>query len=527
MPQFPYEAGGSLRQWLLEEPRSGEARARAFAGVATALAYVHATGLVHRDLKPDNVLMSIDGSAKLADFGISMALEGGGLYSTLATSIGGGGAGTTAYKSPEQLRGERATPASDAYALGLLLHELVYDAPYALSLEARAGGGAEAPPLPASAPPSLALPPAFVEASASLLRRLLAPVAADRPLLNAVLADPVCARAPALLQLRAAPGLPLEPGHAAVAEARRLMGVALGLRPSPRPLALPPGDALVPALAAHIAVSAADAPIATSPWRWDLSMGADGGVDTERALDAFFSASMRPSLQLFVGEEAVLPGAKRAGSEPSLLAFGAALAQAALQGAVALDALGRLPPFFFDVLQRGAEDVLARDLCSLPSALAALAQVHPDKARYYRGILQGRADEGALQAPDYLGVPRDITDANKEDVVRRDCEDVLVRRCGDAWALLRRGFSLGGGQLVLDAMAAAGVPSLRPLVYDPGARERRAAEAGLRGAQAAADEAMVARSSKPCPSCGVRTYKDGGCQHVRCSRCGACVRECG
>ena len=115
-----------------------------------------------------------------------------------------------------------------------------------------------------------------------------------------------------------------------------------------------------------------------------------------------------------------------------------------------------------------------------------------------------------------MGVPRDITDANKLDVVRRDCEDVLLVQRVDAWALLRRGFLLGGGQRAVDAMAAAGVPSLKPLVYDPGERQRRAALSAEQRAQAERDEAMVRATSRPCPRCGYPCDKESGCLHVWC-----------
>jgi serine/threonine-protein kinase len=80
--------------------------------LAPALAALHAQGLVHRDVKPGNVLFGDGETARLSDFGISTRLEGPRLTST------GRVVGTPAYLSPEQLLGERATAAADQYALG-------------------------------------------------------------------------------------------------------------------------------------------------------------------------------------------------------------------------------------------------------------------------------------------------------------------------------------------------------------------------------------------------------------------------
>ncbi len=82
------------------------------AGIAEALVAVHAAGLVHRDLKPSNVLLALDGP-HVIDFGIARAVEAG---TVLASA--GHGAGTASYMSPEQVRGEALTPASDVFALG-------------------------------------------------------------------------------------------------------------------------------------------------------------------------------------------------------------------------------------------------------------------------------------------------------------------------------------------------------------------------------------------------------------------------
>jgi eukaryotic-like serine/threonine-protein kinase len=89
------------------------------AQAARALAAAHAAGLVHRDVKPQNLLLRRDGVLKLGDFGIAVGLEGTRL--TLAGTV----LGTAAYLAPEQARAEEVTAAADVYALGLVLVELL------------------------------------------------------------------------------------------------------------------------------------------------------------------------------------------------------------------------------------------------------------------------------------------------------------------------------------------------------------------------------------------------------------------
>jgi len=79
------------------------------------LAYVHARGIVHRDIKPSNILIDLDGEAYLADFGLARLVDSDSI--TRSGEI----VGTAAYLAPEQVRGEKATPACDVYALGLVL----------------------------------------------------------------------------------------------------------------------------------------------------------------------------------------------------------------------------------------------------------------------------------------------------------------------------------------------------------------------------------------------------------------------
>ena len=106
---------------LAEELRSGsltpERSARYGAELADALGYVHERGLVHRDVKPANVLISEDGRVHLADFGIARIVDSA--HETRTGDV----LGTPAYFAPEQVAGETVGPLADVYALGIVLFE--------------------------------------------------------------------------------------------------------------------------------------------------------------------------------------------------------------------------------------------------------------------------------------------------------------------------------------------------------------------------------------------------------------------
>ncbi len=101
-------------------------RLNLFLAICDAVQYAHQQLIVHRDIKPDNILLTEDGHPKLLDFGIAKLIEQPEPGDSTTTRVGSR-ALTPAYCSPEQLRGEAITVATDVYLLGLLLYELVCD----------------------------------------------------------------------------------------------------------------------------------------------------------------------------------------------------------------------------------------------------------------------------------------------------------------------------------------------------------------------------------------------------------------
>ena len=102
-----------------------EARLRLFITVCSAVHRAHQNLIVHRDLKPSNILVTADGTPKLLDFGIAKLLDERQMMHTLAVTQADVRVMTPDHASPEQIRGEPITTASDIYVLGVLLYELL------------------------------------------------------------------------------------------------------------------------------------------------------------------------------------------------------------------------------------------------------------------------------------------------------------------------------------------------------------------------------------------------------------------
>src|ERR671915_1780287 len=121
---FEYVEGETLKERIRRLGRLPISEAVAYAiEIGRALEAAHARMLVHRDVKPQNVLIDRDGRAKVTDFGIARSLETSGLTAT------GRVLGTTDYVSPEQAMGQEVDARSDIYSLGVLLWEMVVGEP--------------------------------------------------------------------------------------------------------------------------------------------------------------------------------------------------------------------------------------------------------------------------------------------------------------------------------------------------------------------------------------------------------------
>ena len=278
--------GRSLKEILRERGRLEIPAAVAIAvGVARALAHAHRHGLIHRDIKPHNILLTTEGMVKVADFGIARAAS--------ATSLTQAGTvlGSVHYFSPEQARGQAIGTASDLYSLGVVLFEMlagrlpfVADSPIAVALQHLN----EAPPRLRALRPEVSAEleslvmhllakdpsrrPPSADAVAEQLRRL-EPQAEEFPLVRLV--QPRASAAPWMGD--GAASTPADPDDAATR-----ISVVVGTTAS---RALGPGPAGSAGREAGPAGSPATSPLPAGPgrrrrvpWRWVVAMGFFAGL---------------------------------------------------------------------------------------------------------------------------------------------------------------------------------------------------------------------------------------------------------
>ena len=325
---MPYLPDGSLAELLAHKGPLPIPQALAYVDqIASALDYAHQHGIVHRDVKPSNLLLHPDGRLLLADFGIARPLDQRELPRVALTTeagddagltVGGVALGTPDYMSPEQIRGERVGPAADIYALGVVSYAMLTGrSPFggAPTMQVLARQLNDPPP-----PLRLARPDAPAQLE-EVIFWALAKDASDRP---------PSASAFAQAMRDGARG-------AAGALWKRAAGLGASLasyRGGAEPLAAP----IAPIAAAGMAGAAA----AGDATLWDASYH---GPESRRQFDRSFAAgaSGGAGARAWPGARVAASGGRRRGSgipAPLLAAVGLALVVLIIMGVVVANALG-------------------------------------------------------------------------------------------------------------------------------------------------------------------------------------------
>ena len=212
-------AGQPLSQIIFERaPMSAQSTASILIQAANALEAAHQGGVVHRDVKPANILITPGGTAKLTDFGISRLVNSAPLTQT------GQVLGTAQYLSPEQAMGQSATASSDIYALGVVGHEMLTGQPpfSADTLVATAIAHLNQPPPP--------LPDTVPAGIRNVINAALAKDPADRPATAAAMAHALGMPDAAFASGAPVAGAPALPASALPAIALPALGLpAVGL----------------------------------------------------------------------------------------------------------------------------------------------------------------------------------------------------------------------------------------------------------------------------------------------------------
>ena len=428
-------AGASLRDWLRQEPRDAPAILRAFLDAGRGLQAIHEAGLVHRDFKPQNVLVAADGRARVLDFGLAhpradpgdapAAASGGatGSYPSLAptgatatpATTGRVAAGTPAYMPPEQHAGLPTDARSDLFAFCVALYEALYGRrPFAgrgsRELAAAIQAGAVQPP-----PPDTRVP-AWIR---RILLRGLAPDPAARwpsmaALLDALGRDPWQRRRRALAALAVALAL----------------AAALGLALHYRALAVDPE--LDPCAGGPARLAGA-----WGPDRRDAAAAAFRATALDYAEDTWSKTQERMDRYAETWLEAhrdACQDHRRGELSPALYDRAAACLDGARRDLAALAAaLAAADAAAVERAAKAADKLPALDLCLRRDALAA--QIPPPEPAAAAAVEAIRQDLAAIRADLTLSRPG---------------------RCAELAALQERGGALAYPPLAAELLAAAG-----------------------------------------------------------------------
>jgi hypothetical protein len=366
--------GASLKEAIDQHgPMLAELCACAGALLADALAVAHAAGVIHRDVKPANVMVAAGGRLLLADFGVARVEDDDSLVTRTGALLG-----TPAFMSPEQATGSPVDPRSDVYSLGATLYQLAtgvlpHSGPAAKVVAAIANGELVAPVRRRPAigaelsrlvermmATDAARRPATAASAADELRALVAAAGLGDPAdeLAAYFADPkayVAAKTPTIVRSLA------DRARAARAEGKLPKAIALVDRAS----ALAPDDPAIKTLVDELATRPVN--------RWLLVAGLGTVVAAGAAVYGFVRSNRATAL----GSDAALDGALVATADAALAAPPDAARLAVVDGLDAATALAA------DAARasRGRPDARTRDVAAAADAARAVVVAPPDAAR--------------------------------------------------------------------------------------------------------------------------------------------------